>query len=317
MKNKTKKRIVFTTLGVLSAAAVTLVTMAVVTALKKPEAVSDTPDNSVEAVFSMFPAEVEPSDIGANIDLEGELEPQINEIVTDIKERCGGEWSVCVYIPSTESRLSLNEKKLQAASVIKLFIMGAVYDEYDELVKYYQWDDVPDLIESMITISDNDAADLLVMMLGRGDAAAGRRKVNDYCKKLGLKNTSMDRMMGDDNIFSDNYTSTGDTADFLAKVLSGEFDHSKDMLKLLEAQTRTTKIPEGVPKNVMTANKTGELDDVENDAAIIFAARPYILCVMSDGVNDYQPPIDAITDISTVTYNYIAPKLVPEETNNN
>ena len=153
MKNKTKKRIVFTTLGVLSAAAVTLVPMAVVTALKKPEAVSDTPDNSVEAVFSMFPAEVEPSDIGANIDLEGELEPQINEIVTDIKERCGGEWSVCVYIPSTESRLSLNEKKLQAASVIKLFIMGAVYDEYDELVKYYQWDDVPDLIESMITIS--------------------------------------------------------------------------------------------------------------------------------------------------------------------
>ena len=92
-------------------------------------------------------------------------------------------------------------------------------------------------------------------------------------------------------------------------VLQGELPHSKDMIKYLMAQDRRNKIPDGVPKNVKCANKTGELEDVENDAAIVFAAKPYILCVMADGVGDYQPPIDAISDISTVTYNYVAPKV--------
>ena len=312
MKKKTKRKLVYGSIAVLGAVAVTMVSAAAVTAVKRTKTnAPETADVAIEAQLGTFVVDQGPED--RDIDFEKELKPDIDEIIKDIKSRCGGEWSVYVYVPATEDTLSINQKKMQAASVIKLFVMGAVYEEYDALKKDYEWTDIDELIESMITISDNEAADQLVLMLGRGDAVSGRKKVNDYCKKLGLQNTSMDRMMGDDNILSDNYTSTEDTGIFLSKILKGELPESKMMLKYLQAQTRTTKIPEGLPNNVTTANKTGELDDVQNDAAIVFAGRPYIICVMSDGVGDYQPPIDAITDISKTTYNYLAPKLVSDD----
>ncbi len=307
MKKKTKRKIVVGSLAVLSAAAVTLVSAAVATALRKPKDISETPDDAVEALIGSFT--VEEKGEGAPMPLSEELEPQIQEIIDDISARCGGEWSVYLTIPATGDTLSMNPKKLRAASVIKLFVMGAVYEEYDDLVKYYAGDDIPESIEAMITISSNEDADLLVMMLGRGDAAVGLKKVNDYCKAKGFENTKMGRLMGVNDEVNDNITTAEDSAKFLEMVLQGELPHSKDMIKYLMAQDRRNKIPEGVPKNVKCANKTGELEDVENDAAIVFAAKPYILCVMADGVGDYQPPIDAISDISTVTYNYVAPKV--------
>ena len=314
--NKKKKRvIVFGSIGGLAAVAAALVSMAAVTAASGGASginQTESPDNSIEASIGSFIIESHKTD-GTLYALEDGLEPQINEIIDDIKLQCGGEWSVYVCVPHSGDTLSINQKKMQAASTIKLFIMGAVYEEYDELVEYYAADDIPELIRTMIEISDNESADLLVTMLGRGNSVKGRKKVTDYCKSLGLNNTSMERMMGDDNIISDNYTSTEDTGKFLEMILNAKLPHSKEMLEYLKNQTRTTKIPEGLPGNVLSANKTGELDDVENDAAIVFAGRPYILCVMSDGVNDYQPPIDAISDISTVTYNYLAPKLVVRE----
>ena len=46
--------------------------------------------------------------------------------------------------------------------------------------------------------------------------------------------------------------------------------YSELMYQVVFIQTRTGKIPAGVPSYVTTANKTGELDDTENDAAIIY-----------------------------------------------
>ena len=50
---------------------------------------------------------------------------------------------------------------------------------------------------------------------------------------------------------------------------------------------------------------------MQNDAAIIYAGRPYIICVMSDGINDY-PMFEAagyamgirVSDPSVVDVNY-------------
>ncbi len=312
MKKQTKKLLAVRGAACLTAVAVTLIGGNIISSLYEtktsvPTVRSETIDNAVEAMFGGFVVE---DTVGDIIDMDAELKPDIDEIISNIQALCGGEWSVYISVPSTGDTLSINQKKMQAASVIKLFVLCTVYDEYDELCEAYPDIDVDALCESMITVSSNEDADQLVLMLGRGDAASGRAKVNNFCKKLGLNNTSMDRMMGDVILYSDNYTTTEDTAKLLEMILNGDFKHSKDMLRYLQNQTRKMKIPAGVPKNVTTANKTGELDDVENDAAIVFAGRPYIICVMSDGVNDFQPPIDAIADISTVTYNYLAPKIV-------
>lgn len=265
---------------------------------------SEADDKLVEVEAAEVIYEVDDSLAEYEFSFDG-LEKEIDEIISETQSTVGGEWSVYVTVPKTGDIMSINQEPMQAASVIKLFIMGAVYEEYDEITEYYQYDDIDGLLESMITISDNEAADLLVTMLGRGDASVGRSVVNDFCKKYSFTKTTMDRMMADDNIYSDNYTTTEDCAKFLLMLYNSEFKHSKDMLDLMKGQTRRNKIPEGIPDSVMVLNKTGELDDVQNDVAIVFSKTPYIICVISDGVEDYQTPIDAIADISETTYVYI------------
>lgn len=319
-KIKRKKyRTVIALIGCLAVLAVASVSVAVVTAVGQGKAefgdevengllvdaaAAADSENGEQILFDAADIRYEEEDaLGVSLD---ELQPEIEDIIEDIKARAGGEWSVYVIVPKTGDTLSINQKKMQAASVIKLFVMGAVYDNYDEICENYPYDDIDSLIESMITISDNEATDLLVTMLGQGDGISGREVVNKFCKDNGCTNTVMDRMMGDDNVYSDNYTTTEDCAKILQKMYNGEFEHSKEMMHHIGNQTRVNKIPEGVPDNVRVANKTGELDDVQNDCAVVYTKYPYIICVMSDGVEDYQPPIDAIVDISSATYNYIS-----------
>lgn len=317
MKKKQKKRIVFGSIAVLSLAAAVLCTAAVVHASKASLKTAE--KNETSEVQSDIQSDIgniiieADSDSSSNIHLEEDLKPYIDFIIDDIQDRCGGEWSVYIEVPSTNDTLSINQKKMQAASLIKLYIMGAVYDEYESLENYYKDEDIPWLMEAMITVSDNESADQLVFMLGRGDANEGKKKVNDFCHSIGLNNTVMGRLIEQNDIVNDNFTTTEDAGKFLSMILNGDLKHSKDMLKYLQAQTRVNKIPAGVPTSVATANKTGELDDVQNDAAIVFAGKPYIICVMADGVEDYQPPIDSIVDISEETYIYLAPKLVERE----
>lgn len=305
-----RKNIIFLTVGIIAilAAASCAVAISAHMQLTDTEVPIDTADGA-EAYVELDAANIafEVEELSEESDFSfDELQEEIQEIISDTQKVTGGEWSVYVTIPKTGDTMSINQRPMQAASVIKIFVMGAVYEEYDEITEYYQYDDIDGLLESMITISDNDATDLLVTMLGRGDAAAGRETVTEFCREYGFTNTTMDRMMGDDNIYSDNYTTTEDCAAFLLMLYNGEFDHSKEMLDLLRGQTRVNKIPEGVPSSVMVLNKTGELDDVQNDVAIVFAKTPYIICVISDGVEDYQSPIDAIVDISETTYEYIS-----------
>lgn len=57
----------------------------------------------------------------------------------------------------------------------------------------------------------------------------------------------------------------------------------------------------------MTANKTGELDTVENDVAIVWAEeQPYILCVMSNELSDTEAARAQIIAVSEQIYALIA-----------
>ena len=312
IKNKNKGKIIIavtiTCLFLLSAAAVSA---AVVSARDK----ANSAEEENLPVETLDIVEVQPEAVQYyvaedqyNIDMT-DLQTEIENIISNTQAVAGGDWSVYIYIPFTGDTLSMNQKKMQAASTIKLFIMGAVYENYDNLISKYDESNLNTLIKDMITISSNESADELVTMLGGGNNSKGRKIVTDYCKSLGLENTSMGRMMSDDNVVSDNYTTTEDTAKFLEMVLNGDLPHSKEMVRVMEKQERTSKIPAGIPKTVAFANKTGELEDVENDAAIIFSKYPYIICVMSDGVLDYQTPVDGITKISNTVYNYLIPKM--------
>ena len=230
-----------------------------------------------------------------------------NELAEDLAVRAGaGEtWSAAVVNLDTEDSCTVNNQSMQAASLIKLFIMGAVYDRYDSLTVTYGEDQIQSLLSDMITVSDNMAANTLTNYLGDGDDATGRGAVNEYCASNNYESTAMGRMLLAPADKGDNLTSVSDCAEFLRKVYKNELPHAEEMLGFLKNQQRTHKIPAGLPDGVESANKTGELDTVENDAAIVFADTPYILCIMSENLSDVGAAQNNIAGISSDIYNLI------------
>lgn len=215
----------------------------------------------------------------------------------------GESWQVYVQRLSDGAEASVGTGQMVAASLIKLYIMGAVYDSYDTLTSANGQETVDSLLKSMITVSDNDAANSLTKMLGQGDGAAGRDVVNHYCIQNGYGETSMGRMLLETGTDRENYTSARDCGKFLENVYRGNLSHAQEMLSLLKQQERTGKIPAGIPEGVETANKTGELDSVENDAAIVFAGeKPYVLCILSGNLGSTSDTRQKITRLSSEIY---------------
>lgn len=258
----------------------------------------------------------EQTDAGKEAASDTTAEPSpgvLDELNTKITEFVSAEQSkgtsVSVYAENLSSGgfASVESRQQQSASLIKLFIAGCVYEHPDILKTQESYGgETEELIRRMITVSDNDATNTLVTRLGSGNAADGMALVNEYCKSHNFPDTHMGRLMLDFNASDDNYTSVTDCGHFLSAVYRTELTGSESILSYLKQQERTGKIPAGVPAGVETANKTGELDDVENDAAIIFSSSgPYILCVILNQLPDAAAGRTMITGLSDMVYHYM------------
>ena len=228
-----------------------------------------------------------------------------------------GTWSVYVCNLAKNTEGTINDQQMQAASLIKLYIMGAVYEDYDSLSSKYSKDQLDNALNSMITVSDNDAANTLVNYLGGGDDAAGMARVNKFCQDHGYTSTSMGRLLLADNSNGDNYTSAKDCGKFLKTIYQIDKGTATDnndtlagaeyMYRLLKMQTRKNKIPAQMPSEVKVANKTGELDHVENDAGIIYDTAKgidLVVCFMSQDLNDTTAAQNTIAQDSRAIYGY-------------
>lgn len=236
---------------------------------------------------------------------------QINQLLpTD-----NGTWSVYVCNLLKDSQGSVNEQQMEAASLIKLFIMGTVYENYDAMTKTYGKEHLDQLLESMITVSDNDAANTLVEYLGSSDSNAGMEVVNQFCQAHGYSSTSMGRLLLQGSENGDNYTSVGDCGRFLKEIYqicngtakTPSLSHAENMYYLLKKQTRRNKIPAAIPEGVHVANKTGELSTVENDAGIIFDTAKgidLVVVFMSQGLTDTAAAQNSIAQNSRLIYGY-------------
>lgn len=141
------------------------------------------------------------------------LDNLLNQVQTLLPQD-NGTWSVYVCNLSLDSDGVINDTPMQAASLIKLYIMGAVYENYDSLAQSHSTDELDSNISSMITVSDNDAANTLVNWLGNGDDGAGMAKVNEFCQNHDFTSTQMNRMLLSGNENGDNYTSVRDCGTF-------------------------------------------------------------------------------------------------------
>jgi len=204
----------------------------------------------------------------------------------------------------------LENTKIRAASDIKLFIMATAFQQISEgnlsLSDRYELTDTDkvggtgivqsmqtgtsltykDLLNYMITQSDNTAANIIV------DKVGGLSAVNSEINQLGLDHTDMQRKLMDQDALNegrDNYTTAKDLGLFLTrlyqhKVVSEKYD--KQMLDIMSNDSNHTKLPSRINTDVVTVyNKTGEYDKygVQNDAAIFKRDnKAFVIVVMSE-----------------------------------
>ena len=245
---------------------------------------------------------------------DSRMDALLNQVQTLLPQD-NGTWSVYVCNLLKDSDGTVNDTPMQAASLIKLYIMGAVYENYDSLAQSHSADTLDSNISAMITVSDNDAANTLVNWLGNGDDAAGMSVVNQFCQAHGFTSTQMNRLLLASSENGDNYTSAKDCGTFLKEIyqiVNGTISDStlpnaEAMYYQLKMQQRKNKIPAQMPDGVHTANKTGELDTVENDAAIIFDTAKgidLVICFMSQDLNDTATAQNTIATDARAIYGY-------------
>ena len=116
----------------------------------------------------------------------------------------------------------------------------------------------------------------------------------------------MGRLLLADRTHGDNFTSPADTGRILEAFYKETVPGGREILALMKEQTRREKIPAGLPQGVLSANKTGELSDVENDAAVVYAEeRPYICVFMQENVSAPGTARKEMADLSGKIYAFM------------
>jgi cell wall-associated NlpC family hydrolase len=164
---------------------------------------------------------------------------------------------------------------MASASVIKVFIMEYLYDK-GRINESAGGQSVKNLVEQMITASDNNATNILIDHIGMDT-------LNQFFKEKGYSNTKLQRKMLASG--SENLTSLNDTMSFLKKLYQNRNSEPySSMLSTMKRQQIKTKIPSKI--SVPVANKTGELGSVENDIGIVFSDNPFAIVVLTNEVSN-------------------------------
>lgn len=237
------------------------------------------------------------------------------ELKTELTRRVNSyssKWSVYLKDLTTGNVISINERAQESASLIKLYVMGAVMQEIQN-GNLEMNDTIRHLLDEMITVSDNSAANELVRYLNKDhDHKKGMKKVNAFIKAQGFEYTHEYNGLEDTSLWyaadTKNTTSAKDCGRLLERIYRGEFvSHlaSRQMEELLLNQQVTYKIPSTIPSESRVANKTGETSDCENDAAIVYTPKgDYILCIMSCEVSSKSSAVDSLQEMSSLIYSY-------------
>jgi beta-lactamase class A len=157
------------------------------------------------------------------------------------------------------------------------------------------------LAEAMITVSSNFATNLLIERIGA-------KHVQATVVAMGASGMRVLRGVEDSKAFEKGLNNTT-TARALLTLMEAigkgqavDKAASEEMAAILRRQTVNDRIPAGLPSNVAVAHKTGEITRIRHDAAIVYAARPFVLVVLIRGLDDGKKASALAADITRVLY---------------
>lgn len=203
------------------------------------------------------------------------------------------------------------EDPLLSASVIKLFVLAAAFEQMkqgilsrEERVVLHEADKVPpsgalyflhegveltvmDLCRLMIVFSDNVATNLLCDRIGIP-------YIQDFMKRNGFEKSVLNRKMFDYESAKkglQNYVTAAEVGRFFSMLYHEELVSaaaSREMLSILKEQQVNGKIPfylERLDDAPEIAHKTGEDEGITNDAGIVYGKTPFILSLLGNSID--------------------------------
>lgn len=259
-----------------------------------------------------------------------EYGPSQNEIekYIDVKKQQGQATDVAVYYRNLNNGpwFGINEHDSFApASLLKVPVMMAYYkaaetdptllqkklvytknpniaDQYfkpqQTLLEGHTYT-VEELIEAMITQSDNDATLIL-------EENIPNENIDAITKDLGIETMT--------DSTPDNYMSVKGYASLYRVLYNASYlspAYSEKALSILSQTTFPEGISKAIPQSIKVADKFGERELADgtkqlHDCGIIYYPNdPYLICVMTKG-NDYQSLGTIIEDISRMIYTNIS-----------
>lgn len=204
-----------------------------------------------------------------------------------------------------------SDYRFPAASIIKMYIMWSLYKKINDgelneddlidvstepvvggcgILQQLETEDLKltlrDICNLMIVLSDNMATNIVIRVVGM-------EYINQQIEKLGLGETSLQRMLMDTEAAKkgfDNYTSPNDSISILKAILFNESIAKKmrsSMLDILKGQILTNHAAHNIPLDFKFAHKTGNLAATLHDVGILYTPNDsYLVSIMLDQLED-------------------------------
>jgi beta-lactamase class A len=225
-----------------------------------------------------------------------DVEPVVKRLIEDLS----GDYGVWVKKLKGEGEFGINEDKLfTAASVIKLPI----------LVDYYRAVDRGELNpERIYVLQEKDR-----FKYGSGEMqnqpAGTEYSYKEIAYLVANQSDNMGarllrRFLGQKS--RPNEVTPKEIGKLLVELYRGELISNESRQELLANLTNTVleeRLPAGVPTGVRVAHKFGSEAGVVNDCGIVYADNPYVICVLSTGVNDAEAE-EILPKISRVVWEW-------------
>jgi beta-lactamase class A len=165
---------------------------------------------------------------------------------------------------------------------------------------------ISQLCDLMITVSSNLATNLIIQKLGIAN-------IRSTVDSFGATGVQVRRGVEDQKAFdkSLNNTTTARGLQILLTAIAQDKavspEVSRQMIEILERQKFNEGIPAGLPAGTRVAHKTGEITKIHHDAAIVFAARPFVLVILVRGMADKKDSAALMAYITRRLYAAVQP----------
>lgn len=162
------------------------------------------------------------------------------------------------------------------------------------------------LVERMIAVSSNLAANILIDLVGADS-------VQSTIDQLGVTRMKVYRGVEDLKAFDlglNNTATAGDLAVLLHAIVEGRAASAEadvEMMDILLRQEFDDMIPAGLPPEVAVAHKTGTITEIHHDAAVVYPPDryPYVLVILTEGIAESTRSGRLGAEISSMVYSML------------